>query len=84
LFLVFTLLSAIFHVSQHDLDGDGDDHLQDNCQICRLAHLHGTAAPVVAMAAPLFVYLGLLAVIENPFSSGIRVYSRNARAPPSL
>lgn len=83
LLLVFMLLFAIFHVSQHDLDG-GDGHLQDNCQICRLVHLHGAAAPVVAMFTPLLACLGALVVIATAFLSSERVYSWNSRAPPSI
>ena len=82
-FLVLVLLFAIFHVSQHGLDSDAD-HVQDNCQVCRLAHLHGDMPPMLAMFAPMFVCLGMLVVIAMPFPPGAQAYSRNARAPPAL
>ena len=84
LVLVFMLLLAIIHVSQHDLlDGEGD-HLQSDCQICRLAQLDGSGTPLILIDTPLFVCLGLLVVVAIPFFSSVRVYSRNARAPPSI
>ncbi len=80
---MFMLLFAIFHVSQHELDIDSD-HTQNDCQTCRLAHLKGAAPPVVTMVTPLFICLGMLVVSAIPFSSCVRIYSWNARAPPSL
>ncbi len=82
--MVFMLLLAIVHVSQHDLLDENGGHLQSDCQICRLAQLDGAGTPLISINAPLFVYLGTLAVLATPFFSRIRVYSRNARAPPSL
>lgn len=83
LLLVLALLFAIFHVSQHDLDADSG-HLQDNCQVCRLAHLQGAELPTVTMITPLFICLGLLVVSAIPLSSSCRIYAWHARAPPSL
>ena len=84
LVLVLSLLLAIIHVSQHDLLDDEGDHRQSDCQICRFAQLDGAGTPLISINAPLFAYVGPLVVLATPFFSCLRVYSWNARAPPSL
>lgn len=83
LFLVFSLLFAIAHVSQHELDG-GDGHLQDNCQICRMAHLQGAVASLVTMFTPLFICLGILVTIAVPSFLHGRIHPWHSRAPPAI
>jgi len=84
LVLVLSLLFAIAHVSQHALIDEEASHLQSDCQTCRLAHFQGATPSAVLMVTPLFVCLGTLLAFAIPLSSCLRVYSWNARAPPSL
>ena len=82
-FLVSALLFAIFHVSQHEIEID-NGHVEDSCQVCRLAHFHGAALPTISLITPIFLCLAVLVTTTIALSSSNAHHNWQARAPPLL
>ena len=82
LVLIFFMLFALWHVSQHGARDVINTDNGSDCQVCRLAHVPAAGgAPLLAVAA-VFVSAQLIALAPVPFSCTLTYVPWLARGPP--
>ena len=84
LVLIFFMLFALWHVSQHgapDVVGTDTGH---DCQVCRLGHAPAAGGAAQVLFAAIFVPASPLVLVDVPYLRSKSYLPCLARGPPSF
>ena len=82
LVLIFFMLFALWHVSQHGARDVINTDNGSDCQVCRLAHAPAAGGALPLTAAAVFVFAQLITVAPASFPRTLTYVPWLARGPP--
>ena len=84
LLLMFFMLFALWHVSQHGAPDVVSTDTGYDCQVCRLGHAPAAGSAAQALFVAIFVPALPLVLVDVPYLRSKSYLPRLARGPPSF
>lgn len=82
LLLIFSVLFALWHISQHDVQSAANAEKGGHCSVCRLNHVPIAGGAVPVLFAAIFAHAAPRAAIDVPYLRSKPFLPRLSRGPP--